>query len=576
MFRNTVFGGWIFVGVSLQACWGTSPSEMRMEGLRYTREDYVSQAIRIKSFRLAASAGDQESMYYLNNCYDRGDIEKDGSLSPEQYPGDSFSWLKTAVLDASLKVRTDWENKEVRNKALYALARKYYQAAGTERNLDMTNFLMSNLYDLEKQNETISSLGYKAAYYRFKMSLNGEGAPQNRNLAESILEEMVSWNNADDGELSCIIGLCNQLLGRLDRAISAYEEALNREYTEANCFLGWCYEHGIGVQRNLQAAESRYSTGIRDDDEEVKALSCCLLAYFYERNNEGSDEEIFELYRDASEVRIFPEVDFYMGWIYEHGLYGVSKDLSAAQNWYESAMRKGYSGAYVSLASLLESQVPMIESEETILRLYRTSEERGSVRGLFHHSQVTKIPEEQIKYSRLCLEQLQRKMPADLFVPCMPWLDKNNELSSEEITAVNVFARSLTELDRGSLHTRFEEQFRKEREEGPSESVFLMYKQLASLNVPEALCRLGVWYREGIHVRKNIATALEYFEKAAEGQGKDCAEAQYQLGMLYEAGMGCATNREKAKKYFRLAADQGHSYAKGALERLQDSGCLIQ
>lgn len=574
IYRNILFTC-SFYGILLQTCAGMPPADLRSQGLSYTRADYVSQSQRIKLFRLAASVGDQESMFYLSACYDRGDIERDGTLLPEQYQEESFFWLHRSVWrEDNLNIRTDWENEEIRNRAIYALAEKYYHAVGTKRDLGMANFLMTKLYEFERSKETISSLGYKAAYYRFKMSLNGEGIPQNRAIAESILQEMIGWNNTNNGELSCIIGQCNQLLGRFNDAITAYEQAIEREYIKAHCFLGWCYEQGVGVQTNLCTAKINYEVGIRADDE-VKALSCCLLAHFYEQQN-GNDEEIFELYRNASEVEIFPEIDFYMGWIYEHGLYSKGQDLPTAQKWYEKSIRKGFAGGYFSLAKVLENQIPIIESRERILRLYRISEEREIMRGLFHHGQVETHAEEKIRYFRICQAQLEHTMLTDLFIPYLQWMDKNNELTPEEVSTVSIFARSLTELDRNSLNTRFEELLQKERENGPSESIFFMYKELSSLGTPAALCRLGTWYLEGIYVQKNIRKAFEYFERAADLRSANYAEAQYQLGMLYEAGIGCEINLEKAKTLYKQAGEQGHIYAKGALNRLQSDGCLVQ
>ena len=87
----------------------------------------------------------------------------------------------------------------------------------------------------------------------------------------------------------------------------------------------------------------------------------------------------------------------------------------------------------------------------------------------------------------------------------------------------------------------------------------------------------------------NNEEAVKWFRKAAE-QGH--TKAQYLLGQSFVLGMGCKKNKEEAEKWLRKAAEKGHIKAQEYLNSLsmekteivsrksrkvatQSSGCLL-
>lgn len=61
------------------------------------------------------------------------------------------------------------------------------------------------------------------------------------------------------------------------------------------------------------------------------------------------------------------------------------------------------------------------------------------------------------------------------------------------------------------------------------------------------------------------------FTMPVDGGGRHdgLPEAQYRLGMLYKTGQGVPQSTKKARKYFKLAAEQGHSAAKLELAKAE-------
>ena len=65
-------------------------------------------------------------------------------------------------------------------------------------------------------------------------------------------------------------------------------------------------------------------------------------------------------------------------------------------------------------------------------------------------------------------------------------------------------------------------------------------------------------YLEGRGVKKNVNTALYWYEQAAKN---GCAEAQFNLGNCYFSGIGVIQNYEEAFKFYKAAADHGSAQA---------------
>ena len=66
------------------------------------------------------------------------------------------------------------------------------------------------------------------------------------------------------------------------------------------------------------------------------------------------------------------------------------------------------------------------------------------------------------------------------------------------------------------------------------------------------------------------------FLSTLEAAQKGDADAQFALGAMYENGEGTEQNYTEAYKYYKLAAEQGHSGAQHNLELMQENGFRIK
>ena len=78
------------------------------------------------------------------------------------------------------------------------------------------------------------------------------------------------------------------------------------------------------------------------------------------------------------------------------------------------------------------------------------------------------------------------------------------------------------------------------------------------IGVAESQFALGDYYENGIFVKRNIETAIFWYEKASENGFKT---APNNLGVLYYKGMGVKVDYEKAEKYFLLAYSRNEPLA---------------
>ncbi|MDO5296383.1 MAG: tetratricopeptide repeat protein [bacterium] len=89
-----------------------------------------------------------------------------------------------------------------------------------------------------------------------------------------------------------------------------------------------------------------------------------------------------------------------------------------------------------------------------------------------------------------------------------------------------------------------------------------------NLGDPDCRYQLGVCYQRGYGVNKDLKQAASLFTKAADDGHMG---AQYNLGQCYELGLGVQKDRNRAIDWYRQAAKQGNSGANKALARLGDT-----
>ena len=111
----------------------------------------------------------------------------------------------------------------------------------------------------------------------------------------------------------------------------------------------------------------------------------------------------------------------------------------------------------------------------------------------------------------------------------------------------------------------------KAAQKGDYRTAIREWEPLAEDGSAIAQSNLGLVYRLGQSVDKNIVTAIKWYTLAAE-QGY--AEAQSSLGLMYLNGEGVLRDFQKALKWYTLAAEQGDADAQYNVGTMYDKGSV--
>jgi TPR repeat protein len=104
-------------------------------------------------------------------------------------------------------------------------------------------------------------------------------------------------------------------------------------------------------------------------------------------------------------------------------------------------------------------------------------------------------------------------------------------------------------------------------------SSFLEYaKSQARDGDPRGEFNVGAFLERGDYGPTNVAEALRWFRKAADG---GLANAKTKLGECYREGRGITKNLVEAAKWYRKAAEQGDSYGQLMLGACYQDGCGV-
>ncbi len=103
------------------------------------------------------------------------------------------------------------------------------------------------------------------------------------------------------------------------------------------------------------------------------------------------------------------------------------------------------------------------------------------------------------------------------------------------------------------------------------EKAVSIWEEAARRGNPSAAYQLGVAYRTGRGVAKDLEKAVGWFERAADAGDPD---AQFALGLLSRSGLGVPRNPDRALELIGKAARAGHTQAAETLARMRKSGSI--
>jgi TPR repeat protein len=310
----------------------------------------------------------------------------------------------------------------------------------------------------------------------------------------------------------------------------------------------------------LQEQKSRLALKESTFLEIKQILRLCLYL-------DSKEEDIKDLLALLSYTpsRILPEVQHYVGKLYENGKKTLSQSFKKAAEFYKKAADREYAPAQYHLGMLYEDGRGVEVDEIQAVQWYYKAAMQGNANAQYElairyeHGQGVGEDETQAVqwYHKAAIQGNANAQ----FKLGMRYVNGRG-VKKDEVLAVQWFTKA---AEQGNANAQYNLGVMYEKGRGVKKDEVLAvqwFTKAAEQGNANAQHDLGVMYVNGRGVKKDEVLAVQWFTKAAE-QGD--ADAQYNLGVMYVKGIGVEKNYIKAHKLVKKAAKQGHA---GALSKL--------
>ena len=363
------------------------------------------------------------------------------------------------------------------------------------------------------------------------------------------LEEIVDPVKQHNLALQFVIGEnCNK---NPDKAFLYFMKAAEQSYSNAEYFIGLCYEASYGCEYDIQKANSWFEKAAEHGNEDAQkklgtyqnenslsegnqidnAEELFNQGANYELGENGVEKDLekaFSYYKQSAELG-YAEAQNYLGFCYDNG-NGCEENSEQAFCWYQKAAEQGLAVAQHNLGVCYETGDGCEENLEQAFYWYKKSAEQGYTKaqnklGLCYD------------YGNGC-----EKNPEQAFYWCKKAAEQGLAVAQYNIGYWYMFGNGV--------------------EENP-EQAFYWYQKAAEQGFADAQNYLGLCYNNGNGCEKNPEQAFFWYKKAAE---QDLDIAQCNLGYCYDNGDGCEANPEQAFFWYKKAAEQGDEDSINELE----------
>ena len=159
------------------------------------------------------------------------------------------------------------------------------------------------------------------------------------------------------------------------KAFKWYSKAATQGYAQGECKVGYCYENGIGVKKDVIRAFDWYSKAAAQG----YAQGECNVGNCYE-NGIGVKKDVvkaFDWYSKAA-AQGYAQGECRVGYCYENGI-GVEKDVVKAFDWYSKAAAQGYAQGECSVGYCYEEGIGVEKDAVKAFDWYSKAATQGNV-----------------------------------------------------------------------------------------------------------------------------------------------------------------------------------------------------
>ncbi|KAI9270679.1 hypothetical protein BDA99DRAFT_534789 [Phascolomyces articulosus] len=418
--------------------------------------------------------------------------------------------------------------------------------------------------------------------------------------------------------------MCAQGQGVMENhpeALSWFEKSANNGNKYGQYISGVYYEKGIGVDKNIEKAKEYFLSSAKQDFADAQSALGILLIdqqQLYEQGKEWLDrsaqmdnargllklgimyengqgvpcnpEQAMSYYKTAAITADDPKAQYLVGLNYRLGAMGLPKDVKEAGRYLARSARGGFAPAQRIIGLMLAQGLMGRKDEKSAFHWFQAAANQGDAHALCllgscyetgtavqmnyakamsYYQKAVRSPSPFQSAAQLVLAQLLIKMGR--LRDAYEWFVRaashtTNDLVGDTAAAV-AGRKAMLMVARYHLHGW----------EGVTKDPATAFNMLKTLidqapNEPGPLYWLAACYEEGIPdvCPPNPVQAFDYYMRAAETNDTD---AQFQVAFMLSNGQGIERDRPAAFKWYKKAAQKGHTvachslglyYAKGA------------
>jgi TPR repeat protein len=321
-----------------------------------------------------------------------------------------------------------------------------------------------------------------------------------------------------------------------------FQLAADRGNTFAQYNVGSCFLNGTGTDVNFDAAAHWFRLAARDPKLPQAIVPLIKMIRNQLVTIDDPTEEIKLLRRAADPPVSYPEAQYRLAELLEHGIGSDRPDMAGALRYYDLARGNGVSGAGVDLASIY------IEGRNGVVR--------DIPRGVAILEQLATQGVPMAHYNLGCVHETPRFGVLDM-AKAKRHFEEAKKLGLP-FAFCKLGAIAFREARKPGLEPGLVQQYEREAAD--------LMRQGADLGYSVAQSNYGKFLMDGMGVPPNVRKAKEYLFMAVQ-QG--AATAMLQLAEILLTGRGRTTKNPKAaRKLLERAAAMGNAPAQARLSTL--------
>ena len=354
----------------------------------------------------------------------------------------------------------------------------------------------------------------------------------------------------------------------ISKAVELYKSSCKKGSMLGCSNLGYMCKGGFGVPKNIQKAIDYFNKACNSGE----VYGCIGLAFIYQDENKddfNSKLKALEIFKDSCEKNYAKACTAY-GYMYDVGL-GVEENATLAFKYYKKGCDSCNMWGCNNLGWLYEKGKGVIKDIEKAIKLYKQACDDGyayACRNLGRIYKNGKTVKQNYQKAMKYFTDAYKKGNIESYVQLGDMYYYGLGVDNNYTKAIELFKKACKNNNMwGCNYLGWMYKSAKGVDKNTTKALQL-YKKACKSKYYYACINLGFMYRDGKGVKQNYKKALELFKKSAKHNEPKAYTA---LGDMYNKELGVKKNYHKAIKLFEKACSHNNMWGCNYLGWMYDN-----